>query len=403
MSSKIIKKIPEGYKPTEIGVIPEDWKVKRLDKIFSITAGRDLIKESYSQIRDNEHPFPIYSNSLENKGLYGYTGIARYKKNSITITARGTIGRSNARDHEFDAIGRLLVLLPKEKLNCIFISEYLNNKVSFSIESTGVPQLTAPQASKYFVSYPNSEEQTAIATVLSDNDALIEHLEKLIVKKKAIKQGAMQQLLTGKKRLPGFSGEWEVKKLGDIAQVLTGNTPPTNDKSNYGEDYFFVSPADLGKSKYIHNTEKKLSKKGFNISRKFPPNSILFTCIGSTIGKLGIAPIELTSNQQINAVLPNEKFSPDFLFYSLDYISPRIQSLAGEQAVPLVNKTEFERTLIVLPTIKSEQTAIATVLSEIDTEIEKLEKKLDKYRKIKTGMMQQLLTGKIRLGKNNYE
>jgi type I restriction enzyme S subunit len=178
-----------------------EWEVKRLDEIFSITAGRDLIKESHSQIRDDDHPFPIYSNSLENRGLYGYTGIARHKENSITITARGTIGRANDRDHKFDAIGRLLVLEPKKELNCFFISEYLNNKVVFSIESTGVPQLTSPQASKYLIIYPNPVEQTTIATILSDMDAEIESLEQKRDKYTMLKQGMMQQLLTGRIRI----------------------------------------------------------------------------------------------------------------------------------------------------------------------------------------------------------
>jgi len=191
--------------------------------------------------------------------------------------------------------------------------------------------------------------------------------------------------------------DWDVKNLGEIADVVTGNTPPTNDQSNYGEDYFFVSPADLGKSKYIFQAQKKLSNKGFRISRKLPPNSILFTCIGSTIGKAGIAPFELTSNQQINSILPNKNFSSNFLFYSLNLISPKIQSLAGEQAVPIVNKCDFEKTTIALPSNIFEQTAIATVLSDTDALIEKLEKLIAKKKAIKQGTMQQLLTGKKRL------
>ena len=180
-----------------------EWDVKKLDDIFSITAGRDLVKDSYSQISDDNHPFPIYSNSLENKGLYGYTKMPRHKENSITITARGTIGQANARDHKFDAIGRLLILDPLKELDCVFISEYLNNRVVFSIESTGVPQLTAPQASKYLVAYPDADEQTAIATILSDMDSEIEALEQTRNKYTMIKQGMMQQLLTGRIRIHG--------------------------------------------------------------------------------------------------------------------------------------------------------------------------------------------------------
>lgn len=210
---------------------------------------------------------------------------------------------------------------------------------------------------------------------------------------------ATQQIPAGYKQteIGVIPADWDVKRLGEIADVVTGNTPPTNDRANYGEEYFFVSPADLGKGKYVLQTGKRLSKKGFDISRRFPKNSILFTCIGSTIGKSGIAPIELTSNQQINAILPNDNFSSDFLFYFLNLIAPQIQSLAGEQAVPIVNKTEFESTVIALPSDKTEQTAIAAALSDIDALIEKLDKLLEKKKLIKHGTMQELLTSKRRL------
>jgi type I restriction enzyme S subunit len=188
--------------------------------------------------------------------------------------------------------------------------------------------------------------------------------------------------------------DWEVKKLFEISGLATGNTPPTNDPTNYGDEFLFVSPADLGKGKWITQTEKKLSKKGFSISRKFPKNSILFTCIGSTIGKSGMAQLELTSNQQINAVIPSSKYSNEFIFYALDYISPRIKLLAGEQAVPIVNKTLFGETLLAIPPTTSEQTAIATALSDTDALIENLEKLIAKKRNIKQGVMQELLKPK---------
>jgi len=187
--------------------------------------------------------------------------------------------------------------------------------------------------------------------------------------------------------------DWEVKKLVDIGDIATGTTPPTNNKNNYGEDYFFVSPADLGKGKYIIDTEKKLSKLGFGISRKYPANSILFTCIGSTIGKSGISKIELTSNQQINAVFPNDFYSSDFLFYYLSFISPKIKLGASEQAVPMINKTEFGKTYIAIPS-KTEQTLVATALSDADALISSLEKLIAKKRNIKQGAMQKLLQPK---------
>ncbi|MCC2638436.1 MAG: restriction modification system specificity domain protein [Moraxellaceae bacterium] len=190
--------------------------------------------------------------------------------------------------------------------------------------------------------------------------------------------------------------DWEVKSLAEITVISTGSTPPTRDSSNYGDDFLFVSPADLGQEKYIKKTGKMLSEKGFSGSRKFPENSILFTCIGSTIGKCGLAGIELTSNQQINAVFPNQSFSSEYLYYELCFISPRIKSMAGEQAVPLINKSQFGRELVRLPN-KHEQRAIATALSDMDALISGLDQLIAKKRDIKQAAMQQLLTGQSRL------
>ncbi len=190
--------------------------------------------------------------------------------------------------------------------------------------------------------------------------------------------------------------DWEVKKLATTAEIATGNTPPTKDSSNYGDEYLFVSPIDLGEGKYVFDTEKKLSRKGFKISRRFPQGSILFTCIGSTIGKSAIAPTDLTSNQQINALFPNSKYSTDFVFYILNLLAKKIKSSASEQAVPIINKTAFGETLIPLPPL-SEQQSIAEILSDVDALITSLDRLIAKKRNIKQGAMQLLLTGKKRL------
>ncbi len=141
------------------------------------------------------------------------------------------------------------------------------------------------------------------------------------------------------------------------------------------------------------NTKVKLR---LSISRRFPRNSILFVCIGSTIGKCGIAPVELTSNQQINALFPSSSFSADFLYYVLCAAAPRIKSLAGEQAVPLINKSQFSDTLIALPSLP-EQRAIAQALNDVDELLEGLDRLIAKKRDLKQAAMQQLLTGRTRL------
>ena len=190
--------------------------------------------------------------------------------------------------------------------------------------------------------------------------------------------------------------DWEITSLGDIATIATGSTPPTQDLANYGDEYPFVSPVDIGEAKYVTNTEKRLSKKGFTISRRFPAGSILFVSIGSTIGKCGIAPIELASNQQINAIFPSPSFSVDYLYYVICAAAPRIRAIAGEQAVPIVNKSQFSGTMVPIAPFE-EQHAIAEALSEVDGLLSELDALIAKKRAIKQAAMQQLLTGKTRL------
>ena len=189
---------------------------------------------------------------------------------------------------------------------------------------------------------------------------------------------------------------WEITRLGDIATIATGSTPPTQDLTNYGDEYQFVSPVDIGEAKYVANTEKRLSTKGFTISRRFPEGSILFVSIGSTIGKCGIAPIELTSNQQINAIFPSPSFSVDYLYYVICSVAPRIRELAGDQAVPIVNKAQFSGTMVLLAPL-DEQHAISEALSDVDRMLGALETLIAKKRAIKQAAMQQLLTGNTRL------
>lgn len=196
--------------------------------------------------------------------------------------------------------------------------------------------------------------------------------------------------------------EWKFYSIKSFAKVYTGSTPKTDNVENYGDEYLFVSPADLGITKDITNTTKKLSKIGFENSRQFKKGSVLFTCIGSTIGKTGIATIDLTSNQQINAIQPSEKHNNDFLYYILIFISPRIKKLAGEQAVPIINKSEFESNCVPLPPLP-EQRKIAEILSTRDKAIGQCQKLVEQLKTRKKGLMQQLLTGKTRLKGFNGE
>ncbi|WP_421253050.1 restriction endonuclease subunit S [Aeromonas jandaei] len=216
---------------------------------------------------------------------------------------------------------------------------------------------------------------------------------------KASEMAATQTVPTGYKQteVGVIPEDWSVLAISDRHEIATGNTPPTADTCNYGTDYLFIGPGDLGSGKYVFSSMKMLSSKGFTLARKFPAGSTLFTCIGSTIGKTGYVVDVVTSNQQINAVFPNELDDSEFTYYALTNIAPKVRELAGEQAVPLVNKKDFGEMKYCLPANKQEQTAIANVLSDSDSLIVGLEQLIAKKQAIKTATMQQLLTGRTRL------
>jgi type I restriction enzyme S subunit len=192
-----------NYKKTEVGLIPEDWKVTSFGDSFEIYVGSDLKEDAFSSFKDDIYKFPVYSNTVTDQGFYGYYNFPQFNGRSLTIVGRGVgLGTAFARTGSFGAIGRLLVLFPKKDIDPEFVTEYVNSKSEFFSESSGIPQLTGLQLAKYKLPLPPTlEEQQAIAQILSDMDQEIEALEQKREKYQSIKQGMMQELLTGKKRL----------------------------------------------------------------------------------------------------------------------------------------------------------------------------------------------------------
>ena len=269
--------MPAGYKQTEIGVIPVDWDVKKLKDIanyrrgsFPQPYGLDKWYDNnfgmpFVQVVDVDDNFKLKPNTKQKISKEGAKLSVYVKKGTIILTIQGSIGRVCIT--QYDAyVDRTLLIFEsfKEQFDKYFFLLKIFKK--FEIEKEKAPggiikTITKEALSSFEISYPTNQlEQTAIATVLSDTDALIENLEKLIAKKRAIKQGTMQQLLTGKKRLPGFSGKWKLKKLGEITEMNSGGTPPSKVKSYYGAHLMWASIADMTSiGKYISDTEKKLT------------------------------------------------------------------------------------------------------------------------------------------------
>ncbi|KKO19113.1 MAG: EcoKI restriction-modification system protein HsdS [Candidatus Brocadia fulgida] len=402
------------FKRTEVGGIPNDWEVKRIDECSKICVGRDLIEAHYSPIQDHKYRYPIYSNTVDNRGLYGYYDIEEYKGESLTVVGRGVgLGTAFKRDGGYGAIGRLLILFPLEKYDASFLTEYINHRVKIFEESSGIPQLTSVSLSKYKIPLPPTKaEQTTIAAALSDADALITQLEKLIAKKRNIKRGAMHELLTGQKRLPGFEikkgykqteigvvpNDWEIKKLGEVVEkFVNGGTPSTQNENYWAGHIPWITGADILNQRvseirrYI--TKEALKNSATNVIEK----GTLLLVSRTGVGKLAIAPFDIAISQDFTGVYVNNKvLQTEYLYRYFDFKSSMLQSQNQGTSIKGITRDTLASIKIPLPT-KAEQAAIAQVLSDMDAEIEALEKKLEKYKMIKQGMMQNLLTGKIRL------
>lgn len=250
------------------------------------------------------------------------------------------------------------------------------------------------------VSYPDKEtgEQKRIADCLSSLDALVAAQTEKHRALKAHKKGLMQRLFPSegetipRLRFPEFrySGEWEEKPISKIGEVVTGSTPSTADKSHYGGNAMFVSPADISDRCFVSETVKTLTKKGLSKARIIPARSILFVCIGSTIGKIAQNMYDCATNQQINAIIPFSQYVKDFVYYGLELKSENIAEFAGKQAVPIINKTLFSTIPLSIPPDKDEQQKIADCLSTLDELIVSQEEKINALKAQKKGLMQLL-------------
>jgi type I restriction enzyme S subunit len=236
---------------------------------------------------------------------------------------------------------------------------------------------------------------------LSDADALIESLEELFAKKRQVKQGAMQELLSGKKRLPGFSEAWDLKRLGQLADIRSGGTPSTTQARFWNGDVPWCTPTDvtgLNGFKYLRDTSRKISHLGLKASsaEMIPARSVVMTS-RATIGECAVNQVPVTTNQGFKNFVPCENADVEFLYYLLTMQRQGFISLCRGSTFLEIGKSQLATFEVSVPTTKTEQIAIAAVLSDMDAEIAAQEARLAKAKALKQGMMQELLTGRIRL------
>ena len=250
------------------------------------------------------------------------------------------------------------------------------------------------------VTLPPVPEQQVIAEALDDTSRHIKLLERLIAKKKAIKQGMMQQLLTGRTRLPGFSAPWSVRAIGEFAEVKAGGTPSTAVPRYWGGNIRWMSSGEVHQ-KRVNEVRGRITADGLRESsaQLLPAGTVLVALAGQgkTRGTVAVSRVELSTNQSIAGILPGNEHYPDFLYYNLDtrYDELRGES-AGEGGRGGLNLTIIKNLKVHMPEV-AEQTTIAQILSTADNEIDLLKRRLDKARGVKDGMMHQLLTGRTRL------
>jgi type I restriction enzyme, S subunit len=384
--------VKPGYKQTEVGVVPEEWSIRPLGLICDV---RDGTHESPRFFTDGI-PFVTSKNivdgrlDLENVNFISKSDAVEFDKrskvdrNDILLSMIGTIGSAVLVDCEPNFCIKNVALIKPRKvaptylirlINAPVFQRYLTDNLDGGIQkfiSLGtLRQLSIP--------LPEEAEQRAIATALSDVDGLLGGLDRLIAKKRDLKQAAMQQLLTGQTRLPGFHGEWEVKRLGDVCRITTGKKDVNEGNPNGQFPFFTCSRTHTFSDSYSFDTEAILIAGNGEVGNlhyingKFEAyqRTYVLSAFSANVGYLW---------QQLSAFLA-ESLGLGKIGSSIPYIKK--ENLVG---------FEFDS-----PRDLAEQTAIAEVLTEMDAELAALEQRREKTRALKQAMMQELLTGKTRL------
>lgn len=286
---------------------------------------------------------------------------------------------------------------------------WLNYRLGFGEVAVGVRDLATgtsnsmkniPKTSLlnlYFL-VPPAHEQRAISAAIGSAEDLITSLERIITKKRAIKQGMMQELLTGRTRLPGFSGDWAVAKLGSAAKMGSGGTPSSSVARFYGGGIPWVSITDITRGgKYIRDTDSTLTDEGMlaSAAKLYDPDVVLYAMYAS-LGECSLAVGRVSSSQAILGISVGRRLDREFLYYWLQYVKPSVKMLGQQGTQSNLNAGMVRDFDIPLPSLP-EQEAIARVLNDADAEIDALERRLEASRDIKQGMMQELLTGRTHL------
>ncbi|MCX9578112.1 restriction endonuclease subunit S [Vibrio cholerae] len=399
-----------GYKTTDIGVIPSDWEAATIGEVTTFSGGSQPPRSTFKfapaagyvrliQIRDyktDEYASYIPETMARKTCRTDDIMIGRYGPPIFQIL-RGIEGAYNV---------ALIKAIPNERISRDYLFNVLKQEKLFQLidslsrRSSGQTGVEMPALKAFSLPLPPIEEQRVISSALSDVDELLATLDHMIAKKRDLKQAAMQQLLSGETRLPGFSGEWDVKQIGEFTDCTAGGTPSTLNSAYWGGDIPWMSSGELH-LKRVQDVEGRITNLGLNNSstKIIPSRCVLIGLAGQgkTRGTVAINLIELCTNQSIAAIFPNKSFNSEYLFHNLDARYDELRELStGDGGRGGLNLKIIKSIDIPFPSLE-EQDAIASVLSDMDAELIALESRRDKAHNLKQAMMQELLTGKTRL------
>ncbi len=397
------KEVPEGYKRTEVGVIPEDWDICTLPDVIDKFVNGGTPSTSNTDFWSGDIPWITGADILNQTVAI----IRRYiTEEAVHNSSTNVIAKGNLLIVSRTGVGKLAIapcdiaisqdftglIHNKEKI----LAQYLFRHFDFcqqvlikQNQGTSIKGITRDTLAAIFILLPPLKEQCAIAEALSDVDGLLSVLEELIAKKRAIKQATMQQLLTGKTRLPGFSGEWAEKPLIKLATITMGQSPPSMFYNLRGEGLPLIQGnADIEDRQTI---DRVWTTHG---SKRCDAGDLLLT-VRAPVGAVAVAKKKACLGRGVCGLKPIGDSA--FLFHALVQSERSWQILEQGSTFTSANSEQIGQFRLRIPTGENEQQAIAAILSDMDAEIAALEQQRGKAHAIKQGMMQQLLTGRIRL------
>ncbi|MGN5494819.1 restriction endonuclease subunit S [Campylobacter coli] len=307
-------------------------------------------------------------------------------------------------------------LLLKEKINLnkeyfyyLFSSNFMYNFLSYQASGSTVKNLNIDKLKQIEIPLPPLKEQERIVGILDESFAKIDEsikiLEQDLLNLDELMQSALQKafnpLKDNAKENYKLPQGWEWKSLGEIGEIITGTTPSKNNPNFYGNEYPLFKPSDLNGDMIIKYASDNLSKLGFDNARNLPKDTILVVCIGASIGKVGLSGVNGSCNQQINAIIPNSKFLPKFLFFlcSSNYFQEILKNNASQATLPIINKTEFSKLQIPLPPLKEQKQIASHLLDELSLNIKDLKQnyqaQIKNLQELKKSLLDRAFKGRL--------